>query len=236
MANTSKEKFKTQHNVFDEFTNRDLFKLISEGYFDGLESPIKIGKEANIFSALKDNERVMVKIYRVNSCNFNKMFDYIRSDPRYIGLQGKKRSIILHWVQREYRNLLKAREAGVKVPKPIAVKNYILVMEFIGKGDDLAPPLKDKKPKNPEKFFKDIVDNMKKLYKGGLVHADLSAFNILNWEEKSVFIDFSQCSSLQDPRSQEYLLRDIKNICTYFRKLGLKVNEEDTLKKIKEKA
>jgi len=233
MAQTAKEKFKTYHNVFDEFTNRDIFKLISEGHFDGLESPIKIGKEANIFSALKGNERVMVKIYRVNSCNFNKMFDYIKSDPRYAGLQGKRRSIILHWVQREYRNLLKAREAGVKVPKPIAVKNYILVMEFIGKGDELAPALKDKDPKNPKKFFEDVVDNMKKLYKAGLVHADLSAFNILNWEEKPVFIDFSQCSSLQDPRAEEYLLRDIHNICTYFKKQGLKVDENVLLKKIK---
>lgn len=233
MATIAKEKFKTQHNVFDDFTNRDIYKLISEGYLDGLESPIKIGKEANIFSALKGNDKVMVKIYRVNSCNFNKMFDYIKSDPRYIGLQGKRRSIILHWVQREYRNLLKAREAGVRVPKPIALKNYVLVMEFIGKGDELAPALKDKDPKNPKKFFDDVVDNMKKLHKCGLVHADLSAFNILNWEEKPVFIDFSQCSSLKDSRSQDYLVRDIKNICTYFRKLGLKVSEEETIKRIK---
>ena len=42
------EKFKTMHNVFDEFTNRTIFKLISEGYFDGLESAIALGKEANI--------------------------------------------------------------------------------------------------------------------------------------------------------------------------------------------
>jgi RIO kinase 1 len=233
MAKNSPEKFKTEHNVFDEFTNRDLYKLINEGHFDGLESPIKIGKEANLFSALKGKDKVMVKIYRVNSCNFNKMFDYIKSDPRYAGLQGKRRSIILHWVQREYRNLLKAREAGVRVPKPIAVKNYILVMEFIGKEDELAPQLKDKKPKDVHKFFSDVVDNIRKMYKAGLVHADLSAFNILNWEDKPVFIDFSQTSSLQDSRAQEYLIRDVKNICAYFRKIGLKVSEEEVLKDIR---
>jgi RIO kinase 1 len=233
MVIVDKRDFKTMHNVFDEFTNRDIFKLINEGHFDGLETPIKIGKEANIFSALKGQERLIVKIYRVNSCNFNKMFDYIKSDPRYAGLQGKRRSIILHWTQREYRNLLKAREAGVRVPKPIAVKNYIIVMSFIGQGDDLAPQLKDKKPKNPKTFFDDVIENIRKLYKAGLVHADLSAFNVLNFEEKPVFIDFSQCSSVQDSRAGEYLLRDVKNICSHFRKIGLKVNEEDSIKKIK---
>jgi RIO kinase 1 len=152
-----------------------------------------------------------------------------------VGLQGKRRSVILHWVQREYRNLLKAREAGVRVPKPIAIKNYILVMEFIGKGDEIAPALKDKQPEDISGFFKDIVLNMKKLYKAGLVHADLSAFNILNLDDKPVFIDFSQTSSLQDSRAQEYLSRDVRNVCMYFRKIGLKVNEEDVLKEIKSK-
>ena len=49
------EKFQVMHNVFDEFTNRTIFKLISEGYFDGLESAIALGKEANVFSAKKGN-------------------------------------------------------------------------------------------------------------------------------------------------------------------------------------
>jgi len=44
-----REKFKTRHDVFDEFTNRTIFKLITEGHFRGLESPINIGKESNVF-------------------------------------------------------------------------------------------------------------------------------------------------------------------------------------------
>ena len=233
MSKITKEKFKTKHNVFDDFTNRTIFKLITEGHFDGLESTISLGKEANIFSAKKGKHRVMVKIYRINNCNFNKMFDYIKSDPRFTGLQGKKRNIIFHWVQREYRNLIKARKANVRVPTPITFKNHCLVMEFIGKGDDLAPMLKDKKPKNPEKFFNEIIKNMKRLHKAGLVHADLSPFNILNFEEKPVFIDFSQCSSLKDSRADEYLQRDIKNICNFFKKLRLKTDEKKIIEKIK---
>ena len=232
MPKITKEKFKTKHNVFDDFTNRTIFKLISEKHFDGLESTISLGKEANIFSAKKGNKRVMVKVYRVNNCNFNKMYDYIKSDPRFLGLKGKKRNIIFHWVQREYRNLMKARKANVRVPTPITFKNHILVMEFIGKDDELAPMLKDQKPKEPRKFFNEIIKNIKKLHKAGLVHADLSAFNILNFEEKPVFIDFSQCSSLQDSRSEEYLQRDIKNIVNFFKKIGLKQDETQVLKKI----
>lgn len=86
----SREKLKTMHDVFDEFTNRTIFKLISEGYFDGLESTIAVGKEANIFSALGKKGRVMLKIYRLETCDFNRMYDYLKDDPRYLSLKGKK--------------------------------------------------------------------------------------------------------------------------------------------------
>src|SRR3989338_11230858 len=207
-----REDFKTMHDVFDNFTNRNLFKLISQGHFRGLESPISIGKESNVFSALtEDDRRVMVKIYRLETCDFNRMYDYIKSDARFTRIKKSKRHIIFTWVQREYRNLLKAREAGVSVPTPMTFLYNILVLEFIGNEDSLAPMLKDKKPKNPKEFFNKIIENMKKLYKAGLVHADLSGFNILNYNEIPVLIDFSQTTSLEDSRAQEYLERDIRN-------------------------
>jgi len=230
------DKFRVEHHVFDDFTNRTLFKLMSQGYIKGIESPISVGKEANIFSALtQDGSRVMVKIYRLETCDFNKMYWYLKEDPHYMHLKGKKRRIIMAWVQKEFRNLLKAREANVRVPKPLTFSNNVLVLEFIGKGNSIAPQLIRQKPKNPETFFKEIIENIKKLYKAGLVHADLSPFNILNYEEMPVFIDFSQCSQITNPRTEEYLQRDIRNIVSFFRKLGLKEGEEGTLKKIKKK-
>lgn len=229
----TKEKFKTMHNVFDEFTNRTLFKLISQGYFDGLESTIAVGKEANVFSALGSKGRVMVKIYRLEACDFNKMYDYLKEDPRYVGLKGKKREIIFRWVQREYRNLLKAREANVNVPTPLTFKNNVLVLEFIGKGDEIAPRLKDKKPKNPLKFFNEIIESLIKLYKADIIHSDLSAFNILNLDDLPVFIDFSQCITRKNSSAEEFLDRDIRNIAVFFRKLRLTIDEEKIKKKIK---
>ncbi|MEK6876193.1 MAG: serine protein kinase RIO [Nanoarchaeota archaeon] len=228
------EKFKTKHGVFDDFTNRTIFKLMSEGRFRGLESPISIGKESNVFSALtKEGKRVIVKIYRLETCDFNRMYDYIKDDPRYTGLKDKKRKVIFVWVQREYRNLMNARDAQVNVPIPITFSNNILVLEFIGRNGSIAPKLKDSVPKNKKRFFDKTIDNIRKLYKSGLVHADLSAFNILNFDDNPVFIDMSQATVLKHPRAEEFLERDVRNICIFFRKAGLKANEKSALKKIK---
>jgi RIO kinase 1 len=231
MPRLHKEKFKTLHNVFDNFTNRVLFKLISQGHFSGVESPISVGKESNIFSAHKDDDRVIIKIYRLEVCDFGKMYDYIKYDPRYTGLKNKRREVILAWAQREYRNLFKIREIGVRVPKPITFKSNVLVIEFIGDTDP-APKLKDLIPKEKKEFFDKIIDNIKKMYKAGYVHADLSEFNILNHNEIPVFIDFSQCTPLDNPNAMDYLKRDILNICRFFKKHGLKIDVDEVIKKV----
>ncbi|MFT4304627.1 MAG: serine protein kinase RIO, partial [Candidatus Woesearchaeota archaeon] len=80
MAKITREKFKTYGNVFDEFTLRNLFKLNSQGYFEDFLTPIALGKESNVFSAIrKDGKKVIVKIYRLENCDFNKMYDYIKA-------------------------------------------------------------------------------------------------------------------------------------------------------------
>ncbi len=227
-----KERFKTYKNVFDEFTIKTIFKLISQGYFEGLQSPVSVGKESNIFSAIrKNNEKTIVKIYRLETSDFNRMYDYIKDDPRYPKLKKNRRNIIFNWAQREYRNLLLARKANVKVSTPLGVENNVLVMEFVG-NENPAPKLKDLDPKNTKKFFWQIIKNMKNLYRASLVHGDLSHFNILNYHEMPVFIDLSHTTLLKNENSKYLLERDIKNICSYFRKLGLKVSEEEILNKI----
>ncbi len=227
------EKFKTWGDVFDRFTQKVVYKLITQGHFEGLQSPISIGKESNVFSAVKkDGSRVMVKIYRLETCDFNRMYDYIKDDPRFSNLKRGKRNIIFLWVQREFRNLLKAREAGVSVPTPFTFSKNVLLLELIGDEMSVAPKLKDSMPKNPKAFFGKILDNMKRLHKAGLVHADLSPFNILNHNEMPVFIDFSQCAPLESSRAEEYFERDIRNICNFFKKNGLNVNESDVKEKI----
>ncbi len=231
MAKISREKWKVWGNVFDTFTFRTLFKLASQGHFDVLESPVSIGKESNVFTAkTKQGKRIIVKIYRLHTCDFNRMYDYLKFDPRF-KIKKQRRKIIFSWVQREFRNLMKARDAGVSVPKPIAFLNNVLLEEFIG-NDEIALKLKDDIPKDKRKFLRKIIQNMKKLHNAGLVHADLSHFNILNYKDNPVFIDMSQTTTLKNQQAQEYLERDVKNICNFFNKIGLKTDKEKIKKQI----
>ncbi|MBU1198698.1 MAG: serine protein kinase RIO [Nanoarchaeota archaeon] len=230
MPRESREEWKTYKNVFDNFTLLNLHKLSSQDHFEELRSPVALGKEANIFTAVKGKTHLIVKIYRLENCNFNKMYEYIAPDPRFAGMKKRKRLVILAWVQREYRNLLKAREV-IRVPTPIAVKDNILLMELIGR-DGPAPPLKDAVPKNLKKFFEKTISNIKALYDAGMVHADLSEFNILNFEEEPVFIDFSQSTTTQHPEADVFLKRDIHNIVKFFHKKGLKTDEKEVYERV----
>jgi|SRR3989344_1518882 len=228
---TYQERFKTLQGVFDEFTNRTLFELESREYFDELVSPLLIGKESNVFLASKGDTKVIIKIYRIQNCDFKRMYDYIKKDPRYEFLKKHPRQIILAWTQREYKNLLKAEKAQIRVPEPITFMNHILIEGMIG-NEDPAPMLKDAKPKDPKKFFAMIIEEMEKLYREGLIHGDLSPFNILNHEEKPYFIDFSQGTLVKTPNSEELLKRDVHNVLHFFAKLGIRENEQKILQKI----
>src|SRR6056297_2952496 len=123
----NREEWKIYKNVFDSFTNRTIFDLSNKGYFDEIIRPIAMGKEANVFLAQRnDKSLVAIKIYRLENCNFNKMYSYIKSDPRFVGLENQKRKVIFTWVQREYRNLNVARKK-IKVPTPILFRDNILI-------------------------------------------------------------------------------------------------------------
>jgi RIO kinase 1 len=227
MGKIRREEFKIEKSVFDLFTVGNLKKLESKGFFE-FESliPLFLGKEANIFVGEGEKGYVAVKIYRVENCDFNRMFDYIKLDPRYSSLKRKRRDIIMMWVQREYKNLLKAREGGARVPTPYAIANNVLVMELVG---EPALKIKDDIPENPALFYLDVVAQMKKLFNAGLVHADLSQFNILNYGQRPVLIDFSQATTIGSFRAGEYLRRDLTNVNNFFRKLGVKEKELKTI-------
>lgn len=231
---TYQERFRTEKGVFDEFTKRTLFTLSSAGHFDELVSPLFVGKESNVFIARKGKKKVIVKIYRIQTCDFKKMYGYIRQDSRYEKLKRNRREIIFAWTQREFKNLMRAHEAGVKVPKPIAVKNNVLIEEMIGKVEP-ASQLKNQIPADPEKFIANIVRQMKKLYhKAGIVHGDLSAFNILNYNEKPFLIDFSQGTVSKSFDAKRLLTRDIHNIVVFAKKLHVTLDEENIFKQVTE--
>lgn len=117
-------------------------------------------------------------------------------------------------------------EAGISVPKPIAVYENILVMEFIGVDGKPAPLLKDLDLSLEElkEVFNYLVEDLRKMVlKARLVHGDFSEYNVMVWEGKHYIIDVSQAVSLDHPNALEYLLRDLANIVKFFSKQGLPV-------------
>jgi RIO kinase 1 len=230
MATSGKEEWKTFASVFDQFTERVLQKLIQKGVIRGLVGPLSMGKEATVFIAERGDGHVVVKIYRLSTCDFNRMYTFIRTDPRFPKLNRQRRKVVFAWAQREFRNLLKAREAGIRVPTPITHMMNVLVMEMIGKP---APKAKAESPKQPKKFIDDVISQMRKLYAAGLVHGDLSPFNILNDEGTPVIIDMSQSTTLDDHNAKEYLARDVRNIVAFAENLGISLTEESVMQKIK---
>jgi len=199
------------------------------------------GKEAVVLSGITEQkEWVAIKVYRVEACDFKKMWKYLVEDPRFTGLTKRTRTVVNIWCQREFKNMKIAQGAGVNCPKPLAYQDNVLIMSFIGDNGILAPRLIDIMPDDPEELYKMVLENLKKLVNAGLIHGDLSAYNILLWEEP-YFIDFSHGTTLKNQIALELLKRDIKNINSYFSKLNIALKDpedifKDLMKIIKQKS
>jgi len=213
-------------------TLKTLYKL-STKYIKAMGGVVSTGKEANVFYAdgIFEGKAVpmAVKIYRIETSSFEKMDEYIFGDRRFDYRISPKEKIFL-WTEKEFRNLERAYESGVSVPKPYAYMKNVLLMEFIGENEVPAPTLveigKELAELDVEEIFAEIVENMKKLYqKAELVHADLSEYNIM-FLDKPVIIDMGQAVLADHPKAREFLMRDVRNVVRFFRKFGIKVEEE----------
>ncbi|KYC44943.1 MAG: RIO-type serine/threonine-protein kinase Rio1 [Candidatus Methanofastidiosum methylothiophilum] len=230
-VNKDSEIFKVRDEVFDQSTRLTLFKLMNNGYIESLNGEIATGKEANVFYGKDENgKEIAVKIYRIATSNFNKMYSYLVGDPRFYYTKKDKRNTVFAWAKREFKNLKIASEV-INVPKPIITRNNVLIMEFLGKNMKPYPTLKEKKSKEPEKEFNQIIEGIDKLYKAGLIHADLSEYNILIGK-KIYFIDFAQGTIKNNIMAQDFLKRDIENISRYFSSYFEVPEVDETLKGI----
>lgn len=221
----SKERA-TVEEVFDQTTRLIVFDMLNSGILYEVNGAVSSGKEAKVYwGKNKEGKDLAVKIYLTSSAEFKKgMHKYIEGDPRFKDVKHDTRSLMSVWAQKEFRNLKEAADAKVPVPKPIAVKSNVVVMEFIGKDGVSAPSLKEQAPSNPERVYKLLCTYVKRLYqKAKIVHGDLSEYNIMMWKGRPVVFDVSQSVSVQHPLADMLLRRDLVNLNRYFSRLNVNV-------------
>lgn len=220
----------TLEEVFDQATLMVIYDFLNSGVLYEVHGVVNAGKEARVYwGKNKEGKELAVKIYLTASAEFRKgMLKYIEGDYRFKGVKHDTRSLIFAWAQKEFRNLEQAFRAKVRVPKPVAVRNNVLVMEFIGKNGVNAPLLKEQTPSNPEKVYEVLLTYLKRLYcKAELVHGDLSEYNIMMWKGKPVIFDVSQAVPTSHPMAKFFLQRDLTNVNRFFSRLGVKVLSVD---------
>ncbi|PSQ04928.1 serine protein kinase RIO [Halobacteriales archaeon QS_4_69_31] len=224
------EQFKVEASVFDDATYAALYKLVQDGHIVAFGGPISTGKEANVYTALgPDETEVAVKVYRINASDFTDMRGYLDGDPRFRGIGSDKKKVVLAWVRKEFANLERARQAGVRVPDPTAVQRNVLVMEYLGTEAGRAKRLSEVDIENPETAFEVVREYMRRLRDAGLVHGDLSEYNVVFHEGQLVVLDLGQAVTVHHPNAREFLERDCENVAAFFGRQGLDVTAADLL-------
>jgi len=222
-----REKFETLEEVFDYSTVMTAYKLIRKGVIDRFNGAISSGKESRVYLAFtKNDEFLAVKIYLTSSAEFKRGMRLYLDDELYRIYTRNFRQAVFEWCKREFNHLNIAYRAKVNVPKPIDYLNNILVMEFLGEDGKPAPLLYTIPSYDFEPIYYKTIYFIELLYKAGIVHADLSEYNIVLHKNEPYFLDFGQSVKKNHPNAMNFLLRDIKNVNKFFRSKGVKVIED----------
>lgn len=224
------DALKVAESVLDVETRTTLYNLRKKGMIDYMTGVISTGKEANVYHAYSpEGDELAIKIYRTSTNIFKGLQIYIIGDPRFAKIKRDQRSFVYAWAKKEFKNLSRAYKAKVNVPKPIFSIKDIVIMEFIGEKGLPYRIMKEEEVEDPQETYKEVLVNLRKLYrKAGLVHADLSEYNMI-YTPDVVFIDISQAVLLDHPYAEIFLYRDIMNITNYFYSLGANVQDPDKL-------
>lgn len=129
------------------------------------------------------------------------------------------------WAVAEFGVLARLWSEGIPVPYPIAREGTELLLEFLGESDGTsAPRLAQLRPSPDElhALWSQLVGALEGMVALGLVHGDVSAFNLLVHREQLMIIDLPQAVDLvANPHGIEYLDRDVRNISAWFAARGL---------------
>ncbi|MGQ0830070.1 MAG: RIO1 family regulatory kinase/ATPase domain-containing protein [Microthrixaceae bacterium] len=135
-----------------------------------------------------------------------------------------KRLLAERWPGQELDTLRRAHEAGVTVPYPVEFTGDGMLMQLLGDEGGAAPRLVNARLGPPELVgaFEQLIDELRALTSAGLVHADLSPFNVLWWHDRMWIIDFPQAVDLvTNPHGFDLLHHDVTTMCAWFARHGV---------------
>jgi RIO kinase 1 len=227
----------TQRTPFDHF--------LDEGLITRVIGRVKSGKEASVHLCEADpsttgEELLALKAYHpLDRRDFRdeslyRDGEWIKEHRVRVALEKKTRfgrevQGVL-WVDREWQCLRLLSDAGADVPRPVARTDDAILMTFVGdRGGGAAPQLRMLRPslEDGELLLQAVLRNVERFLYHNVIHADLSPYNVLVWDDTVTIIDFPQAV---DPRknrhARDLLERDVRSICDFFERRGVESNAE----------
>jgi len=194
-----------------------LKSLVDEDAIESLGKSLGVGKEADVYEALSPRgEKLAVKFFRIGRTSFR---GYAKSRTALMTAH----TYMLASIQaagRESQALRILHPRRVAVPKPVARNRHVVVTEIF-RGIEVSEA---QYLKNPLRVLGEILRNLVKAFQAGVVHSDLSVYNILvTPREEILIIDWPQWVTPSHPMAETYLKRDLRNLFKFFkRKWGIR--------------
>ncbi|HIF94279.1 MAG TPA: hypothetical protein EYQ60_14325 [Myxococcales bacterium] len=206
-----------------------LETLVDYGIIQEVVRHLMSGKEAQVYIVLAGGEACVAKVYKeANQRTFKHRSDYTEGrrtrntrDQRAMSKRsqhGRKKDEDA-WRTTEVEMIYRLRNAGVRVPEPINFVEGVLVMELVkDRAGDAAPRLGDLtfSPSEAREIYHKLIREVVRMLCAGVIHGDLSVFNVLMSDQGPVVIDFPQSvEPTHNPNSQKLLLRDVENLHSF---------------------
>jgi RIO kinase 1 len=211
-------------------TPKRLQSLLDEGLIDGVQRQLMSGKEAMVFVVRCGDETRCAKVYKeATQRSFRQAVDYTENrkvkNTRQARAMAKgtrfgKQAQEAAWQSAEVDALYRLAAAGVRVPRPFNFHDGVLLMELVVNAEGgAAPRLNDVEfsPAQARQHHATLIAEVARMLCAGVIHGDLSEFNILLAANGPVIIDLPQAvDAAGNNHAQRLLLRDVANLRAFF--------------------